>query len=509
MARMQAAHGRRLRGRGGDRRRVPQRGRRMRPQHHPAAHAALLLPAALRRRFPQPAADLRAARRARALLAQHRAIHQAVTGGDAAAARARCDGPHRLRRAAPWPRPSAPATGGGCRGCGSGRGLDGRRRQPRFEADGETMAEQSTLHAPRVGLFVTCLVDLFRPTRRLRRGQAARGGRLHGRGADGADLLRPAGLQFRRPRRHAARSPSSTIAAFEDFDYVVAPSGSCAGMLKKHYPGLFTDDPDWEARAQRLLGQGARAGQLPGRRARRDAASRRSSTAPSPITIPARACASSASRRSRGGCSRRSRALKLVEMQDADVCCGFGGTFCVKYPDISNAIVDEEDRRHRRDRRRHAAGRRPRLPDEHGRQAEAPGLEGRGAACRRGAGRHDRHAADRRSEAERMEITSPDLQGEAARGARRRRSCRRRSAMCAAASSRSAGKARRGAAGVRRAARQCARHQGPHAGQSRSLSRGLRGEGRRSRRPGALGRDGRGGARASCSTSAARPTRAR
>ena len=60
----------------------------------------------------------------------------------------------------------------------------------------------------RVALFVTCLVDLFRPTRRLCRGQAARGCRLHGRGAARADLLRPAGLQFRRPgRRQGDRPP--------------------------------------------------------------------------------------------------------------------------------------------------------------------------------------------------------------------------------------------------------------------------------------------------------------
>ena len=57
--------------------------------------------------------------------------------------------------------------------------------------------------SPRVGLFVTCLVDLFRPTRRLCRDQAHRGHRLQRRCADGADLLRPAGLQFRRPRRRS------------------------------------------------------------------------------------------------------------------------------------------------------------------------------------------------------------------------------------------------------------------------------------------------------------------
>ena len=42
------------------------------------------------------------------------------------------------------------------------------------------------------------------------------------------------------------------IAAFEPFDATVAPSGSCAGMIKRHYPTLFADDSEWEPRAQRL-----------------------------------------------------------------------------------------------------------------------------------------------------------------------------------------------------------------------------------------------------------------
>ncbi len=53
----------------------------------------------------------------------------------------------------------------------------------------------------RVGLFVTCLVDLFRPTVGFAAVKLLEDGRLHGRGAAGADLLRPAGLQFGRPRR--------------------------------------------------------------------------------------------------------------------------------------------------------------------------------------------------------------------------------------------------------------------------------------------------------------------
>ena len=42
------------------------------------------------------------------------------------------------------------------------------------------------------------------------------------------------------------------IAAFEDFDYVVVPSGSCGGTIKRHYPHLFDGDPAWQARAERL-----------------------------------------------------------------------------------------------------------------------------------------------------------------------------------------------------------------------------------------------------------------
>ena len=60
-------------------------------------------------------------------------------------------------------------------------------------------------------------------------------------------------------------------------------------------------------------------------------------------------------------------------MTDADVCCGFGGTFAVKYSEISNAIVDKKAATIEATRRHDAPRRRSRLPDEHGRQAVAPG----------------------------------------------------------------------------------------------------------------------------------------
>ena len=94
---------------------------------------------------------------------------------------------------------------------------------------------------PRVGLFVTCLVDLFRPVV----------------GFSAVKLLRDAGCQVEVPAaqtccgqpaynsgdRDDARAVAvQVIKAFADVDYVVAPSGSCAAMLRRHYPGLFAED---------------------------------------------------------------------------------------------------------------------------------------------------------------------------------------------------------------------------------------------------------------------------
>ena len=104
---------------------------------------------------------------------------------------------------------------------------------------------------PRVGLFATCLVDLFRPTV----------------GFAAVRLLQQAGCEVEVPpsqtccgqpaynsgnRRDTIAIARDVIAAFEGFDYVVAPSGSCAGMLSHHYPKLFADDPGWAERARAL-----------------------------------------------------------------------------------------------------------------------------------------------------------------------------------------------------------------------------------------------------------------
>ena len=105
--------------------------------------------------------------------------------------------------------------------------------------------------APVVGLFVTCLVDLFRPSV----------------GLAAVKLLEKAGCRVEVPgaqvccgqpaynsgdRADAKAVAAQVIAAFEGCDYLVAPSGSCAGMIKHHYPSLFDDDPGLRAKAEAL-----------------------------------------------------------------------------------------------------------------------------------------------------------------------------------------------------------------------------------------------------------------
>ncbi len=193
---------------------------------------------------------------------------------------------------------------------------------------------------PRVGLFVTCLVDLFRPSV----------------GFAAVKLLEAAGCQVEVPRaqtccgqpaynsgdRADARAIARrTIAAFEGYDHVVAPSGSCAAMLREHYPALFDDDPDMArisadlaARTHELVSFLTDVCGLAGVEARY----------PASVTYH-----DSCSGLRELGIKTQPRTLlasveglSLNEMPDAEVCCGFGGTFCVKYPDISNTMVGEK-----------------------------------------------------------------------------------------------------------------------------------------------------------------------
>jgi L-lactate dehydrogenase complex protein LldE len=192
----------------------------------------------------------------------------------------------------------------------------------------------------RVGLFVTCLVDLFRPTV----------------GFAAVKLLEEAGCTVDVPRvqtccgqpaynsgdRADTRAIAARIiAAFEPYDYVVAPSGSCAGMIRAHYPTLFAEDAAMQKRAQALA---ARTYELVSFLVDVRGVSRVAARHDGTITYH-----DSCSGLRELGVKQQPRkllatvaGLRLVELPGAEICCGFGGTFCVKYPAISDKIVSEK-----------------------------------------------------------------------------------------------------------------------------------------------------------------------
>jgi len=195
-------------------------------------------------------------------------------------------------------------------------------------------------HAPRVGLFVTCLVDLMRPVI----------------GFAAVKLLEDAGCIVEVPAAQtccgqpAYNSGDSTstreiakqvIRTFGRFDYVVAPSGSCAGMLKRHYPGLFEVGDPWRKRAETLSERVYEIISF-----LTDV--RGVTTVDARFTGTATYHDSCAGLRELGIRSQPRALLQsvegltLTEMADSEVCCGFGGTFSVKYPDVSNAIVEKK-----------------------------------------------------------------------------------------------------------------------------------------------------------------------
>lgn len=191
----------------------------------------------------------------------------------------------------------------------------------------------------RVALFVTCLVDLFRPSV----GFAAV--RLLERlGAE--VVVPPAQTCCGQPAYNngdfdtARAIARQVIAAFDNFECVVVPSGSCAGMLVKHYPELFRDEPATLARAEDLAAR------------TRELSAFLAESGGDPIgemRFQGRvAMHDSCSARRELGVHAAPRALldrlgaERVELQDAESCCGFGGTFCVKYPDVSARMASDK-----------------------------------------------------------------------------------------------------------------------------------------------------------------------
>jgi len=203
------------------------------------------------------------------------------------------------------------------------------------------LAEQGTPEqdCPRVGLLVTCLVDLLRPEV----------------GFAAIKLLEDAGCEVLVPETQtccgqpgfnsgatdAASLARKVIEQFEAFDCLVVPSGSCAGMVKAHYKEALADDPAWLPRAEALAARTHELmsflvdvrGFLPKNvRLDRSASYHDSCTGLRELGIY------NQPRTLLGAV----KGLMLKPLPGNDVCCGFGGTFCVKYPALSNAIVDDK-----------------------------------------------------------------------------------------------------------------------------------------------------------------------
>ena len=194
----------------------------------------------------------------------------------------------------------------------------------------------------RVGLFVTCLVDLMRPSI----------------GFAALKLLDRPGVEVVVPDRQtccgqpaynsgdrddAIALARKFIEEFEGFDHVVAPSGSCSGMVRTHYAELLSGDPAWKSRAERL---GARTWELtqflvdvlkvdfvPGR-------------FDGTVTYHD-SCAGLREMGVKGqprALLGKVAGLSLAEMAECETCCGFGGTFSIKFGEISTRLADDKCR---------------------------------------------------------------------------------------------------------------------------------------------------------------------
>ncbi len=194
--------------------------------------------------------------------------------------------------------------------------------------------------ASRVGLFLTCLIDLYRPNV----------------GFAAIKLLEEAGYSVEVPEAQTCcgqpafnngdfgssrEIAKQVIQAFADYDYIVGASGSCIGTIKTHYPDLFKDDPDWLAKAQSLSNKTFELTSFLTDIAGIESVSTRFDA---DITYH-----DSCSGLRELGIKQQPRkllnsvsGLNISEMQNSETCCGFGGTFCIKFPQISTRLVSDK-----------------------------------------------------------------------------------------------------------------------------------------------------------------------
>ena len=192
-----------------------------------------------------------------------------------------------------------------------------------------------------VGLFVTCLVDLYRPVV----GFAAialieRSGNYMVHVPEAQTCCGQPGYNSG-DKESALAIARQVVTAFEGFDYVVAPSGSCCGMIKTHYPDLLAGDPAFAARAKALADKTYELTQF-----LRDVAQWDGVYAEFAGTATYHDSCSSLRelkvRKQPRELLAKVGGLAFKELPDGEPCCGFGGTFCVKFPEISNRMVEDK-----------------------------------------------------------------------------------------------------------------------------------------------------------------------
>ncbi|MDH5424122.1 MAG: (Fe-S)-binding protein [Gammaproteobacteria bacterium] len=192
----------------------------------------------------------------------------------------------------------------------------------------------------RVALFASCLVDLFRPNA----------------GFATVSLLENAGCIVDVPpeqtccgqpaynngdKDNARDIAKQVINEFSDYEYIIVPSSSCAGMMIKHYPQLFEDNAEWYKKATdfsahcydlvTFLHDILKITSVPvtyqGNITYHDSCSSLRETRVKDKTRHLLAC---------------NEKINLLELGNPEACCGFGGTFCVKYPEISESMVNDK-----------------------------------------------------------------------------------------------------------------------------------------------------------------------
>ena len=213
----------------------------------------------------------------------------------------------------------------------------------------------------RIALFVTCLADGLFP----QVGQAT------------VSLLERLGHQVVFPDRQTCCGQMHTntgyqrealplvrhhVEVFEPYDVVVAPSGSCVGSVRHQHAMVArrAGDESLAEPGRRSRRADVRAVRAARRRPRASRTSARTSRTGSPTTRRATRCGCCGSDDKPLRLLREVRGIDLVELPDADQCCGFGGTFAVKNADTSTAMLADKMRHVARHRRR--GGDRPATP---------------------------------------------------------------------------------------------------------------------------------------------------